>query len=56
MYVVKEHVQQFINKLAKQLVGELRVASRLNTRPCAKRMSVDTKSYLMYKRAFCNYL
>ena len=51
-----ERDQQFINGLAKQLEVELRVACRLNTSPGAKPKSTDTKSNLIYKRAFCNCL
>ena len=51
-----ERDQIFINDLAKQLVAELRAACQLNPNPGAKPKSSDTKTDLIYKRAFCNYL
>ena len=51
-----EHDQQLINELFKQLVVELRLACQLNTRPCAKPRSTNTKTDLIYKRASFNYL
>ena len=47
-----ERDQQFINELTKQLVAESRVACQLNTSLGAKHKSSDTKTDLMYKRAF----
>ena len=46
----------FINDLSKQLVAELRAACQFNPNPGAKPKSSDTKTDLIYKRAFCNYL
>ena len=51
-----ERDQLFIDDLSKQLVKELRAACQLNPNPCAKPKSVDAKTDLIYKRAFCNYL
>ena len=51
-----ERDQLFINDLAKQLVAELRAACQLNPIPGAKPKSSDTKTDLIYKGAFCNYL
>ena len=51
-----EHDQLFINDLSKQLVAELRAACQFNPNPGAKPKSSDTKTDLIYKRAFCNYL
>ena len=48
--------QLFIDDLCKQLVAELRAACQLNANPGAKPKSGDTKTDLIYKRAFCNYL
>ena len=48
--------QLFINDPAKQLVAELRGACHLNPNPGAKAKSSDTKTDVIYKRAFCNYL
>ena len=48
--------QLFIDDLCKQLVKELRTACQLNPNPGAKPKSGDTKTDLIYKRAFCNYL
>ena len=48
--------QLFINDLSKQLVAELRAACQFNPTPGAKPKSTDTKTDLIYKRAFCNYL
>ena len=42
--------------LAMQLVAELRAACQFNPNPGAKPKSNDTKTDLIYKRAFCNYL
>ena len=51
-----ERDQLFIDDLCKQLVAELRAACQLNANPGAKPKSGDTKTDLIYKRAFCNYL
>ena len=51
-----EHDQPFINDLAKQPLVEFRVACQLNTNRGAKPKSMDTKSDLIYNRAFGNYL
>ena len=51
-----ERDQLFINDLSKQLVVELRAACQFNPNPGAKPKSSDTKTDLIYKRAFCNYL
>ena len=51
-----ERDQLFINDLSKQLVAELRSACQFNPNPGAKPKSSDTKTDLIYKRAFCNYL
>ena len=48
--------QQFINEPTKQLLVELRVACQLNTSPSAELKSSNTKTNLIYKHAFCNYL
>ena len=48
--------QLFFNDLAKQLVAELFAACRLHPNLGAKPKSSDTKTDLIYKRAFCNYL
>ena len=48
--------QLFIDDLSKQLVAELRTACQFNPNPGAKPKSSDTKTDLIYKRAFCNYL
>ena len=48
--------QLFINDLAKQLVAELRAACQLHPNPGAKPNSSDTRTDLIYKRAFCNYM
>ena len=50
-----ERDQLFINELAKQLVAELRAACQLNPN-VARPKSNDTKTDLIYKCAFCNYL
>ena len=51
-----ERDQLFIDDLCKQLVAELRAACKFNPNPGAKPKSGDTKTDLIYKRAFCNYL
>ena len=51
-----ERDQLFIDDLSKQLVAELRAACQFNPNPGAKPKSSDTKTDLIYKRAFCNYL
>ena len=51
-----ERDQLFIDDLCKQVVPELRAACQLNANPGAKPKSGDTKTDLIYKRAFCNYL
>ena len=51
-----ERAQQLINELIKQLVVELRMTCHLNTSPSVKPKSSYTKTDLIYKRAFCNYL
>ena len=51
-----EHDQLFINDLSKQLVAELRAACQFNPKPGAKPKSSDTKTDLIYKRAFWKYL
>ena len=48
-----ERDQLFIDDLSKQLVAELRAACRFNPNPGAKPKSGDTKTGLIYKRAFC---
>ena len=48
--------QPLIDDLSKQLVAELRAACQFNPNPGAKPKSGDTKTDLIYKRAFCNYL
>ena len=50
----REHF--FLDDLCKQLVKELRAACQLKPNPGAKPKSGDTKTDLIYKRAFCNYL
>ena len=51
-----ERDQLFINDLSKPLVAVLRAACQFNPNPGAKPKSRDTKTDLIYKRAFCNYL
>ena len=51
-----ERDQLFINDLCKLLVKELRAACQLNPNCGAKPKSGDTKTDLIYKRAFCKYL
>ena len=52
-----ERDQLFINDLSQQLIGEeLRAACQFNPNPGAKPKSSNTKTDLIYKRAFCNYL
>ena len=51
-----ERDQLFINDVSKQLVAELHAACEFNPNPGAKPKSGDTKTDLIYKRAFCNYL
>ena len=51
-----ERDQLFIDDLSKQLVVELRAACHFDPNPGAKPKSSDTKTDLIYKRAFCNYL
>ena len=51
-----ERDHRFINDLAKQLVADLRAAWQLNLNCGAKPTSSDTKTNLIYKRAFCNDL
>ena len=51
-----ERDQLLINDLSKQLVAELRAACQINPNLGAKPKSSDTKTDLIYKRAFCNYL
>ena len=51
-----EEDQLFINDLAKQVVPELRAAYQLSPNRGAKPKSSDTKTDLIHKRAFCNYL
>ena len=51
-----ERDQLFINDLSKQLVAKLRAACQFNPNPGAKPKSSDTKTDLIYKRAFCHYL
>ena len=51
-----ERDQLFINDPSKQLVAKLRAACQFNPNPDAKPKSGDTKTDLIYKRAFCNYL
>ena len=51
-----ERDQLFIDDLSKQLVAELRAACQFNPNPGAKPKSSETKTDLIYKRAFCNYL
>ena len=51
-----ERDQLFINDLAEQLVAELRATCQLNPDPDAKPKSSDTKTGLIYKRAFRNCL
>ena len=51
-----ERDQLFINDLSKQLVAELRAACQFYPNPGAKLKYSDTKTDLMYKRAFGNYL
>ena len=46
----------FNNDLSKQLVAELRAACQFNPNLGAKPKSSNTKTDLIYKRAFCNYL
>ena len=48
--------QLFLSDLAKQLVAELRAACHLNPYSGAKPKSSGTKTDLIYKCAFCNYL
>ena len=48
--------QHFINDLSKQLAAELRATCQFNPNPGAKPKSRDTKTDLIFKRAFCNYL
>ena len=51
-----ERDQLFINDLSKQLVAELHAAYQVNPNPSAKPKSSDTKTDLIYKCAFFNYL
>ena len=51
-----ERDQLFINDVSKQLVAELRAARQFNPNLVAKPKSSDTKTDLIYKCAFCNYL
>ena len=51
-----ERDQLFIDDLCKQVVPESPAACQLNANPGAKPKSGDTKTDLIYKRAFCNYL
>ena len=51
-----ERDQLFINDLSKHLVAELRAACQFNPNLGAKPKSSNTKTDLMYKHAFCNYL
>ena len=51
-----ERDRLFINDLSKQLVAEFRTACQFNPNPGAKPKSSDTKTDLIYKHAFCNYL
>ena len=51
-----ERDQLFVNDLSKHLVAELRAACQFNPNPDAKPKSSDTKTDLIYKHAFCNYL
>ena len=51
-----ERDQLFINDLSKQLVAELRATCQFKPNFGAKPKSSDTKTDLIYKRAFCNYL
>ena len=47
----------FINDLSKQLVAQLSATCQFNPKnPGAKPKSSDTKTNLICKRAFCNYL
>ena len=50
-----ERDQLFINDVSKQLVAELHAACEF-ANPGAKPKSSDTKTDLIYKGAFCNYL
>ena len=49
-----ERDQLFIDDLCKHVVKELRAACHLNPNPGAKPKSGDTKTDLIYKRAFCS--
>ena len=49
-------LRQLINEPTKQLVVELRAACQVNTSADAMPMSADTKTDLIYKCAFFNYL
>ena len=51
-----ERDQQPTNEVTKQLVVELHMAYQLKTSSSAKPKSADTKTDLIYKRAFYNYL
>ena len=46
----------FINDVSKELVVELRAACQFNPNAGAKPKSSGTKTDLIYKRSFCNYL
>ena len=48
--------QQIIQELEKYLGKDIRDACAWNNNSCAKRKSRDTKSDLMYKRVFANFL
>ena len=51
-----ERDQLFIDDLSKQPVAKLCAACLFNPNPSAKPKSSNTKTDLIYKRAFCNYL
>ena len=51
-----ERDELFINDPCKHLVVELCAACQFNPNTGAKPKSSDTKTDLIYKRAFCNYL
>ena len=51
-----ERDQQFINEPTLWLKGHLDWACERNNGPSAKPKSSNSKTNLIYKRAFCNYL
>ena len=48
--------KRFIRELEELLVKEIRNACAPNTNPCAKPKASDTRSDLIYKRVFADFL